>query len=184
MKIPPLVLLFIAGAALSWGVYVPLVHEATSSLKSNLRAFLCVGLAYFLIAVLVPLLFIYVFNDPTVKKGAVPNFAPSAVAWGLAAGVSGALGALCVIFATNLTGVEGRIYIAPLVFGFAPIINTLATVYVFHPVKAVPDIRFFLGILLAAVGASLVMVYKPTETATKPVPAAATSDPASGTASH
>ena len=36
-----IVLFFVAGAALSWGVYVPTVHEASVQLKSNLRAFLC-----------------------------------------------------------------------------------------------------------------------------------------------
>jgi hypothetical protein len=36
------VLSFIAGAALSWGVYVPVVHRAAFELKSNLRAFMFV----------------------------------------------------------------------------------------------------------------------------------------------
>jgi hypothetical protein len=40
-----LVLLFVAGAAVSWGVYVPLVHRAATLLQSNLRAFLFVGVA-------------------------------------------------------------------------------------------------------------------------------------------
>ena len=38
-----LVATFVAGAALSWGVYVPLVHLATKNIGSNLRAFLMVG---------------------------------------------------------------------------------------------------------------------------------------------
>jgi hypothetical protein len=37
------VLSFVAGAALSWGVYVPVVHRAAFELKSNLRAFMFVG---------------------------------------------------------------------------------------------------------------------------------------------
>ena len=87
-----LVLLFVAGAALSWGVYVPLVHEAAQSLKSNLRAFLFVGVAYFLVAVLVPSLFIFVLkNDPT-EKG-TPNFDRAPVLWGIGAGTAGAIGA-------------------------------------------------------------------------------------------
>ena len=49
------VLLFIAGTALTWGIYVPSIHVAATALKSNLRAFLLVGVAYFLTAVLVPL---------------------------------------------------------------------------------------------------------------------------------
>ena len=45
------VLSFVAGAALSWGVYVPVVHRAAFELKSNLRAFMFVGAAYFVVAV-------------------------------------------------------------------------------------------------------------------------------------
>ena len=47
------VLMFIVLAALSWGVYVPIVHVAATKLGSNLRAFLFVGVAYFLVAVVV-----------------------------------------------------------------------------------------------------------------------------------
>ena len=36
------VLSFVAGAALSWGIYVPVVHRAAFELKSNLRAFMLV----------------------------------------------------------------------------------------------------------------------------------------------
>ena len=55
-------------AALSWGVYVPLVHVAAQKLGSNLRAFLFVGVAYFLVAVLIPAVFIFVLDkDPTAK---------------------------------------------------------------------------------------------------------------------
>ena len=35
-------LLFVAGAAPAWGVYVPVVHRAAFELKSNLRAFMFV----------------------------------------------------------------------------------------------------------------------------------------------
>ena len=155
-----IVLLFVAGAALSWGVYVPLVHEAAQSLKSNLRAFLFVGVAYFLVAVLVPSLFIFVFkNDPTAKG--TPNFDLVPMLWGIGAGTAGAVGALCVIFAATTAGKEGVIYVAPLVFAVAPIVNTIATITYFHPVRTLPDGRFFLGLLLAAGGAAMVMIYKP-----------------------
>ena len=50
----PVVLAFVVGAALSWGVYVPVVHRAAFELKSNLRAFMFVGAAYFIVAVLIP----------------------------------------------------------------------------------------------------------------------------------
>lgn len=168
-----LVALFVAGAALSWGVYVPVVHEAAQSLKSNLRAFLFVGLAYFLVAVLVPVLFIFVLKtDPTAKG--TPNFELGPCLWGLAAGIAGAIGALCVIFAVTNAGKGGAIYVAPLVFAGAPIINTIATITYFHPVKTLPDWRFFLGLVLAACGAAMVMLFNPVDKpATPSAPATA-----------
>lgn len=169
----PSVLLFIIGAALSWGVYVPLVHAATSKLGSNLRAFLCVGLAYFLVAVVVPVFFIYVMkNDPTEKAN--PNMNAGPMAWGLAAGISGAIGALCVIFAVNIAGKGGALYVAPLVFAGAPIINTLATIYYFHPTGNKPDWKFMLGLVMAASGAVMVMLFKPKPTPPGAAPPAAT----------
>jgi len=162
------VLMFVIGAALSWGVYVPTVHEATAKLGSNLRAFLMVGIAYFLVAVLVPAFFIFVTKDPTAKAN--PNFNLIPMLWGIAAGTAGALGALCVIFAAANAGKGGVIYVAPLVFAGAPIINTIATITIFHPVKTLPDWRFFSGLILAALGASLVMIYKPVDKPHSPAP--------------
>lgn len=157
-----IVLLFVLGAALSWGIYVPTVHLAAQALKSNLRAFLFIGVAYFLVAVLVPAVFIFVLkNDPTAKG--TPNFDLVPVLWGIAAGTAGAVGALCVIFAVTNAGKGGAIYVAPLVFAGAPIINTIATITYFHPVKTLPDWRFFLGLLLAVIGAAMVMIYKPVD---------------------
>lgn len=161
-----LVLLFVLGAALSWGHYVPLVHVAAQQLKSNLRAFLFVGVAYFLVAVLVPMFMIFLLNyDPTIKG--TPNFQLVPVLWGILAGTAGAFGALFVIFAVTTAGKGGALYVAPLVFAGAPIVNTIATLLYFHPVKTAPDWRFFAGLVMAAAGAAMVMIYKPTDA---PVP--------------
>ncbi|NQV23135.1 MAG: hypothetical protein HQ518_02110 [Rhodopirellula sp.] len=171
----PVVLAFVAGAVISWGVYVPTVHRAAEQLHSSLRAFLFVGVAYFLTAVLIPLALIFLFNyDPT-TKGQTPNFGLGPISWGVAAGIAGAAGALCVIFAATNAGKGGALYVAPLVFAGAPIINTIVTMTVFHPVKKLPELPFFLGLLLAAVGAALVMIYKPAPDAHAPAPAAVTS---------
>ena len=75
-----LVLLFIAGAAFSWGFYVPVVHEAAAKIGSNLRAFLFVGVAYFLVAVIIPGVLIVGNFDPTEKPSA--NWENSAMMWG------------------------------------------------------------------------------------------------------
>ena len=47
---------FALGAALSWGLYGPTLHEGQVKLGNPFRALLCVGIAYFLIGVLVPAL--------------------------------------------------------------------------------------------------------------------------------
>jgi hypothetical protein len=179
------VLLFVLGAALSWGVYVPLVHRATMQLQSNLRAFLFVGVAYFLVAVVLPLVMIFVLNwDPTAK--AAPNFNGTPVFWGLIAGLAGAIGALCVIFAVTNAGAGGAIYVAPLVFAGAPIVNTFATLYYFAPAKTAPDWRFLTGIGLAAVGAAMVMIFKPAAEAhaAPSAPSAAVAPAEAGAAAH
>jgi len=172
------VLAFVAGAALSWGVYVPSVHEATAKLGSNLRAFLMVGLAYFLTAVLIPGFFIFVLkSDPTVKPGAQTNWNSIPMLWGLAAGTAGAAGALCVIFAVKAAGPGAALYVAPLVFAGAPIVNTIASMTVpafSHGQKGgVPNAWFFLGLLMAAAGAALVMLNKPRPAVAMPAPPAA-----------
>ena len=47
-------LMFVAGAVLSWGVYGAMLHQGQVKLGNPMRALLCVGVAYFLIGVLVP----------------------------------------------------------------------------------------------------------------------------------
>lgn len=157
-----IVLMFVGGAALSWGLYVPTVHKAAMQLGSSLRAFMFVGVAYFLVAVLIPAAMIFILkSDPTAKAN--PNFDTTPVLLGIAAGVAGAIGALCVIFAATKAGPGSAIFVAPLVFAGAPIINTIATITYFHPVKTMPDWRFFLGLAMAAGGAAMVMIFKPTD---------------------
>lgn len=175
------VLIFIACAALSWGVYVPIVHEAAIKLQSNLRAFLFVGVAYFLVAVVIPVVMVFLLHyDPTAKANPNLDFGPSM--WGIAAGTAGAIGALCVIFAVTIAGKGGALYVAPLVFAGAPIINTIATITYFHPVKKMPHPMFFAGLVMAALGATLVMLYKPTNAPpVKPDASHAATQPETGT---
>jgi hypothetical protein len=48
----------------------------------------------------------------------------------------------------------------PLVFGGAPLINVLVSMAM-HPPKAAPNPLLYVGYLLAALGAGLVLYYKP-----------------------
>ena len=154
-------LLFVFLAGLSWGVYVPAIAYGGKELKNSYGSFLCVGIAYFLIAVVVP---IVIF----VMRGKMPDWNVSGVTFATLAGVAGALGALGVIFATFEFG-GNRLYVAPLIFGMAPVINTLVSL-VWHPRPgsplhfALPEVapgwKLWAGIILAGLGAALVLISK------------------------
>ncbi len=88
------------------------------------------------------------------------EFKPRGLAFAIVAGVLGAAGALGIIFALKTGGKP--IYVAPLVFGIAPIVNVIITM-IWHRPKTAPSPMFFVGIVLAAVGAGLVLLYKPTD---------------------
>jgi drug/metabolite transporter (DMT)-like permease len=161
-------LVYVGLAGLAWGTYVPLIafggKELGGKPEARLMAILCVGVAYFLIGVLFPLVMFFTgqYPWPTVK-GTGLTFS------GLA-GVAGAVGALCVIFATSSARASGvpnaRLYIAPLIFGLAPVINTLVSA-VWHPEEGwttfylkIPDWKLWLGIVLVGAGAALVLFSK------------------------
>lgn len=146
--------LFILMAIVSWGAYVPTIHHGQLGFgepKGPLRAFLFVGIAYFLVAVLIPGILI-------LNKAEPHEFPTKAISLSTLAGVFGALGALGVIFALKSGGKP--IYVAPLVFAGAPIMNVFVTMVWDKPAKA-PTMPFYVGILLAAVGAALVLRFKP-----------------------
>lgn len=146
-------MLFVAGAVLSWGCYVPLIHEGQVQLKGGaLRAFLFVGMAYFLTAVVVPLVLL---TGPKLEPW---EFNPTGMKFALVAGIAGAAGALCVILALKFGGTP--IYVAPLVFAGAPIVNALVSM-AWHKPKSAPELGFYLGLVLAAVGAGLVLRFRP-----------------------
>jgi uncharacterized membrane protein YeaQ/YmgE (transglycosylase-associated protein family) len=74
------------------------------------------------------------------------------------AGVLGAVGALCVIYSFRAGG--NPLWVMPLVFAGAPVVNVLYTTWE-HPPKAAPSPMLYVGFLLAATGAYLVLHYKP-----------------------
>jgi hypothetical protein len=141
-------------AALSWGSYGPTLHQSTHELHSRLVPFVCVGLAYFLMAVLVPMAIMAVRPEPgTWTKGGV--------LWSLLAGTLGAAGALFVILALNRGGPASAIFVMPLVFGGAPVVNTVFSMLVGKTYKQV-GVRFFAGLVAVVAGAVMVLLYRPT----------------------
>jgi hypothetical protein len=151
----------VALTAVCWGVYGPVLHFGREAMHSSLRPFVCVGLAYFLIAVLIPLALL--------SRGERGGWTTKGVIWSLLAGAAGAFGALGVILALGFGGKP--IYVMPLVFGGAPVVNTLLTAFMnraFDQLKA----PFLAGLILVILGAVTVLVFKPQPQPTAPVAAA------------
>jgi hypothetical protein len=146
-----LVTLFVAITALCWGVYGPVLHRGQMLMQgSRLRPLICVGVAYFAIAVIVPELWL-------VSLGEHGRFTFNGTLWSLAGGAAGAVGALGVILAFNFGGKP--VYVMPLVFGCAPVINTVVSV----AGKAVGEIKplFYAGLIVVVAGAVTVLVFAP-----------------------
>ena len=144
-------LVFVLGAVLSWGVYGSLLHRGQVALGSPTKALLCVGVAYFLIGVLGPVVML-------AAQGQLGGFDKTGTVIATVAGALGALGALCIILSFRAGG--SPLIVMPLVFGGAPLVNGLVTTLQ-HPPRTAPSPMLYLGFLLAAVGAFMVLYFKP-----------------------
>jgi hypothetical protein len=142
---------FVAGAVLSWGLYGPALHRGQIALGNPMKALLGVGVAYFLIAVLVPVAGLS-------SQGQMSGFPRAGLMAAIAGGALGALGAVCIIFAFKAGGSPS--VVMPLVFGGAPLVNVLVSMAM-HPPKVAPNPLLYAGYVLAALGAGLVLYYKP-----------------------
>jgi hypothetical protein len=152
------VLLSILITVICWGVYGPVLHNGQHDMgSSSWRPFICVGMAYFVIAVIAPVAWLQ-------TKGESGQWSTQGVLWSLAAGAAGAIGALGIILAFAWKG--SPVYVMPLVFGGAPDVNTFLTMYMTKTFKAAGPL-FFAGLILVVAGASIVLVFKP-----KPAPKA------------
>ncbi|MCB9681689.1 MAG: hypothetical protein H6733_09480 [Alphaproteobacteria bacterium] len=145
-----------------WGLYGLLLHAGAVGMgdpaHGRVKAFLFVGIAYFLVAVLAPLALLWV-------QGASWQFDKAAAGWSLVAGTVGAIGAFGVLLAFGAKG--NPAVVMTLVFAGAPIVNGLAAV---AKDGLWGEIRwpFVLGIALAAAGGGLVTMYKPTSSHAPP----------------
>ena len=183
-------LMFVAGAVLTWGAYVVTIDHGRNAMAGTahggrpgvhvpvaaMRAFIFIGLAYFVLGVIVPAVYLWLNK---VDESAWPNdpgFLSRGVVLSTVAGILGAAGALCIVFAVGGArkhlGANGAIVVAPLVFCFAPIVNVLISLIVEPPARA-PSPAFFVGIVLAAAGAGMVLYFKPAPAPHAPPAAAA-----------
>ncbi|MCL4209697.1 MAG: hypothetical protein KJZ68_03445 [Phycisphaerales bacterium] len=141
-----------------WGLYGVFLHTGQVSMgdpvNGRYKAFLWVGVAYFLIAVLAPL-------GMLVVGGATWTMPMKGVLWSLIAGVVGAVGAFGVLLAFGAKGSPA--VVMSIIFAGAPIVNAVIAMLMHPPAGGAGAIRwpFYLGIVLAAAGGMLVTLYRP-----------------------
>jgi hypothetical protein len=149
-----------------WGVYGICLHTGQVAMADPVngrwKAFLFVGIAYFLVAVLAPLAMLVI-------NGASWDMPAKGVTWSLIAGFVGAVGAFGVLLAFGAKGSPA--VVMSIVFAGAPIVNAVVGLALHPPAGGLGALRwqFVAGIALAAIGGCLVTLYKPAPGA-KPAP--------------
>lgn len=168
-------LIFALMTVVSWGVYGVFLHTGQMNMadpvNGRYKAFLFVGLAYFLTAVLAPLAVL-------MASGASWQMPVKGMAWSLVAGIVGAIGAFCVLLAFGAKGSPP--VVMSIVFGGAPIVNALVSIAMHPPAGGWGAVKpqFVVGLLLAAAGGGLVTLYRPQDPPKKPATSAPAAQPA------
>jgi len=154
-------LVFALMTVVSWGVYGVFLHTGQMGMRDAVNgrymAFLYVGIAYFLVAILGPIVML------KLEGGRLDfwNYPPKGLWWSLIAGIVGAVGAFGVLLAFGAKGTPP--VVMSIVFAGAPIVNAIVSLAMHPPAGGWGSIKpqFYLGILLAALGGCLVTLYKP-----------------------
>ena len=147
---------------LCWGTYGVCMHTGSMNMESKehgrMMAFLYVGLAYFLTAVIAPLIILKLQGGP-VEFWKYPD---AGWKWSLFAGILGAIGALGGLLAFG-SSPNPPVYVPivmSIIFAGAPIVNAVVNTTK-HGWWAHVQPPFILGIVLAAAGGVLVTYYAP-----------------------
>ncbi len=165
--------------AVSWGVYGIFLHNGQTNMgdpvNGRYKAFLLVGVAYFLVAILGPLAVLKM-------NGASWSFPATGVWWSLIAGIVGAVGAFGVLLAFGAAPKPVTAYvpvIMSIIFAGAPAVNAFVAMAIHPPAGGLGTVKwpFWLGIVLAAAGGALVTKYKPDTAPAKPAVAPAVAKP-------
>jgi hypothetical protein len=163
--------LFALCTAVFWGTYGPLLQsghqlmdpEHVMGTGGRLRPFICVGVAYLLVAIVGPIIVMYTTGIDR-GAGVFHHWTFSGIVWSTIAGGAGALGAFTLIMALGAGGPRSVAYVMPMVFGFAPMISTLTGMY-FNKTFNQMSPFFAAGLILIVAGAITILF-----TAPKPKP--------------
>jgi hypothetical protein len=143
---------FVVITAICWGAYGPLLHKGQMQMHgSRMRPFICVGLAYVVVAVALPFVLRAIMGDHG-------YLTLSGSLWSLAGGATGALGSLGVILAFTYGGKP--VYVMPLVFGGAPVINTFISIATAKQLSSISPF-FYAGLIVVIAGAVSVLIFAP-----------------------
>lgn len=158
-------LIFALLTVITWGLYGVFLHSGQVGMQDpqfgRYKAFLFVGIAYFITAVLAPLVLLKV-------SGSDWAFPQKGIWLSILAGTLGSIGAFGVLLAFGAKGTPS--VVMSIVFAGAPIVNAVVATALHPPrggIAAIPW-PFFLGIVLAAIGGCLVTLYKPAPGVGKP----------------
>lgn len=142
----------------TWGLYGVFLHSGQMAMRDPVfgryKAFLFVGVAYFIFAVLAPLVLLKL-------QGSNWNF-PSRGIWiSLFAGALGAIGAFGILLAFGAKGTPQ--VVMSIVFAGAPIVNAVVATWMHPPKDGLAGVpwQFYLGIVMAAAGGCIVSLYRP-----------------------
>ena len=162
-------LFYVLMTVCTWGLYGVFLHSGQMAMSDPVngryKAFLFVGIAYFIFAVLAPLALLKL-------NGSDFGFPSKGIWVSLFAGALGAIGAFGILLAFGAKGTPQ--VVMSIVFAGAPIVNAVVATWMHPPKNGIADVpwQFYLGIAMAAVGGCLVSLYKPAP-APKSVSAAA-----------
>lgn len=173
-------LVFALGTVVTWGLYGIFLHMGQMGMvdpvNGRYKAFLFVGVAYFLTAVLAPLAML-------MFKGTDWSFPAKGLWLSLFAGILGAIGAFFVLLALG-AAISAKVQNAPgvvmsIIFAGAPIVNAIVSISMAHDWGKIRW-PFILGLFMAAGGGFLVTKFKPVHaTPAKPADKVVAVDPAS-----
>ena len=150
----PIWLIFALGTVFCWGAYGTAIHKSNVLLGHGMKTILLVGVAYFFLAVLIP--GIYIMSKQAIDW----SFPTKGLMFGLLAGSLGALGAICVTFAMRPESGGNPLFVMPIIFGCAPLVNVIVSA-IAHPPNDSPSVFFFLGGNVLASGAGMVLFFQP-----------------------
>lgn len=142
----------------AWGVYGVFLNNGQLNMadpaNGRYKAFLFVGIAYFLTAIIAPLIIL-------ISRGADWKMPGAGMSWSLVAGIVGAIGAFAVLLAYEAGGKPPAVM--SIVFAGAPIINVIVALMMHPPAGGFSSVKppFVLGLVLAAVGAYMVTKFRP-----------------------